>query len=1463
MTTNEFSPAKLPLILSSTTQWDKWFFYIKDEARSLRVWQYLDQSKPELLLTRPNRPVYSDIKEGAVRFGDLSAIEQQEYQFIQGNYVADEKEYALNARNYARINTLINSSVNSNYWIYLRDAETPYQKLRVLKQRFAPSDRARELQVAAEYRLLLRAPKYQDTDKWLLNWERIYQEALSIDLPEVQKDRPSYDFLNAVKTLDAGFASTNLNTLLQGINPTSLLQLIDRFRDWRRITTSESKSASHSAFITQNEPPAEPPAAPQNKQKGPYKPTCLCGEKHWYAECYYVNPAGNPRPTSWRAETQERINQAMTNDPELAYKIEQSLARSAAYKQANDSQASSHSVGSFTASYSVATDYKLKNHWILDSGSDIHVTNTLRCFKKASNGREIDQIIAGGSSYPISAFGSLDITINTPAGERAMTLLNVAYVPGFMTNLVSLSLLVSKGVHWNTQTGSLYKDDKVLCYVNKLDGHWTLSKSALGCPTSTGHLNSVNTTSKDERPTITATKTQWHQIMGHPYDDSLQRLPEAAEGVKITSDEAIACEPCRLSKATQQVSRRPGQEEQVTRPFQRVSFDLIQMDEAYNGDQWISHFKCFYTSMNHVYTHSSKSETTDIVKEYVNLVYNRYNQAVTYMRLDGESSLGGNFDEFVKSRGITTERSAPYVPAQNGHAEKAGRSIITMARTMRIQAHLPSSLWPEIVRTAGYLLNRLPHRRSGWKTPFEAVQGKKPSLSHLHVYGCTAYSLIYGIPRKQKLEARAQIGYLIGYDSRNIYRVWNPVNGKVIRTRDVTFDENRLYHPDQVANLLLSEPEQPTPLRAFEMEDSEDEEDPDTITVLPRRQPTTIETVPASPPSPVAAKTTTIAPAMPLTPEMTPEPISQNALATLPQNRNMSDLNPANIIATRRVRKERHQAYITACENGSLSSYYSSFTTALADSQNPLKRHRDSMPPEPKYWRNLLTHPYKHEFIQAAQKEWNELIKRGTFQQITIQPDSDTKALPLLWVFKYKFDGDGYLEKFKARICVRGDLQESFQDNYAATLASRVFRALMAITAAYDLEIIQLDAVNAFLNSKIDHEVYIEYPEGFKQPGRILRLLLALYGLKRSPLLWHQELTTTLISLGLQEVAGVNCLLRNDLLLIFFYVDDIIILYHKQMETKVMEFLGKLQAKYHLRVLPKADWFLGIKITRNRANKRLFLSQASYIDKLAARFHVDVVKPPATPLPNETLKPSDGQASPQEIHAYQQRIGSINFAATITRPDIAFACSSLSQYLTNPSVKHAELADRVISYLASTRDWAIEYNGQENGTLQIYSDAAFADNTDRRSSQGYLFTLFGGPIDWKASKQASVTTSSTEAELYALSATTRESIWWKRMLNAIQFAIQETITVHCDNKQTIRLLEKPYPQLNTQLKHVDIHNHWLRQEVQNGTMSIKWLETALMKADGLTKSLSRQQHERFIAQLQLARLNTKDSIPIA
>ena len=124
--------------------------------------------------------------------------------------------------------------------------------------------------------------------------------------------------------------------------------------------------------------------------------------------------------------------------------------------------------------------------------------------------------------------------------------------------------------------------------------------------------------------------------------------------------------------------------------------------------------------------------------------------------------------------------------------------------------------------------------------------------------------------------------------------------------------------------------------------------------------------------------------------------------------------------------------------------------------------------------------------------------------------------------------------------------------------------------------------------------------------------------------------------------------------------------------------------------------------------------------------------------------------------------------------------------------------------------------------------------------------LFDGPVAWRANKQDTITTSSTEAQLLAISQTAKEAIYLSRLMTALKLTIPKALTIECDNAQTIRLLVDESMKLQTKLRHVDIHSHWLRQEVQRSSINIRWVPTKAMIADGLTKALMTAKHEFFV-----------------
>lgn len=338
------------------------------------------------------------------------------------------------------------------------------------------------------------------------------------------------------------------------------------------------------------------------------------------------------------------------------------------------------------------------------------------------------------------------------------------------------------------------------------------------------------------------------------------------------------------------------------------------------------------------------------------------------------------------------------------------------------------------------------------------------------------------------------------------------------------------------------------------------------------------------------------------------------------------------------------------------------------------------MPASPKWHYELSNHTFGRLFLKAEadhlqshkdMRSWVEIKKKDPRAQ-------DKQVLDCMWVNVYKFDKHGRFNKCKARLVVRGDQQARSQNHetYAATLAGRSFRTLIAIATRFDLELIQYDVVNAFVHAPIDQDVFMKMPDGYRKKGTILQLNKALYGLRISPLLWQRDFMKTLAEIGFEQVPHEPCAFIKKGVLVFFYVDDVLIAHRKKDQEAVDQLTGHLEKKYQISGGDPIQWFLGMEITRNRDSRHTWLSQKAYIEKIAKLADKKTVY--STPMGVEELKPRQSMALPSEIQRYQKKIGSSLFAAISTRPDIAFSTSRLARFLTNPSQAHQDAADRAL-----------------------------------------------------------------------------------------------------------------------------------------------------------------------------------------
>ena len=308
---------------------------------------------------------------------------------------------------------------------------------------------------------------------------------------------------------------------------------------------------------------------------------------------------------------------------------------------------------------------------------------------------------------------------------------------------------------------------------------------------------------------------------------------------------------------------------------------------------------------------------------------------------------------------------------------------------------------------------------------------------------------------------------------------------------------------------------------------------------------------------------------------------------------------------------------------------------------------------------------------------------------------------------------------------------------------------------------------------------------------------------------------------------------------ILVYVDDLIIA-AKDDET-MAQIKKELMSRFPMTDMGELTNYLGIEITRNTATKTISLSQASYINAILREYHMEGCSPVQTPLPQEhgLTDPAVGNSceSPEE---FPRMVGSLMYVMVGTRPDLAYPMSALSRQLApgRATQEHLDQARRVLRYLKGTIDKCLVLGGVTPPVLTGYSDSSWADDhTDRRSTQGYGFTLGSGLISWRSTRSSAVALSSCEAELYAATMAAQEAQWLMYLLEELGYLLGPAV-LKCDNSSVIHLTEEPKFHRNT--KHIHLRHFFIRELVQQGRIVMQKVPSDCNVADLFTKALDRK-----------------------
>lgn len=374
-------------------------------------------------------------------------------------------------------------------------------------------------------------------------------------------------------------------------------------------------------------------------------------------------------------------------------------------------------------------------------------------------------------------------------------------------------------------------------------------------------------------------------------------------------------------------------------------------------------------------------------------------------------------------------------------------------------------------------------------------------------------------------------------------------------------------------------------------------------------------------------------------------------------------------------------------------------------------------------------------------------------------------------------------------------------------------------------------------------------PEGSGiSDSMVCHVIRSLYGLKQSSRCWNTKFTDFMLSRNFQQTAADKCVffkkIGDSLVIVVLFVDDGLVFSPEK--EKVDDFIQDLQATFEITV-NKPRTFIGIEI-EHEVNQRIFINQKSYIEKLIKRFGQEEAVAVSVPADPHVILSKPDEIERNDNIPYQEAVGSLMFAALLTRYDIMFATNYVSRYTSQYEIPHWNAVKRILRYLKGTADLGIEYRKGKVKSLTGYSDADYAKDLEtRRSTTGYLFLLNGGPVSWSTQKQKSVSLSTTEAEYVAASEAAKEATWIRQFLSDIGKPIIQPTPLLIDNQGAVCLIRNPVYHKRTE--HIDVKYHHIREKEEYEVIKVQFVSTVDQLADIFTKPLPRDRFKMLVSKI--------------
>lgn len=1096
--------------------------------------------------------------------------------------------------------------------------------------------------------------------------------------------------------------------------------------------------------------------------------------------------------------------------------------------------------------------------WLFDTGASRHMSGSIDDFVSLSP-EQGTIAIPGELKLPIHGKGTINLRCRLPDGSvKLAELTNALYSSElFNTRLFSWGYVRNRGFELYAKSDDLFlsKDGRHHLWARHTNGIIRIQTGDMTLP-STKHMVITTVSGTTARANF-ASYREFHESIGHHEITNPFRV--FADGHLIPSKPAdFHCSTCQMSKS---VRHRPkADHSRITKPFEVIHSDLSGRFEhkSLAGARYYISFIDDATRYSWIRFIKVKAEAPQAIKDFIAFVNTQHNatvdriagSAIRRIKSDnGGEYMASDLQQHFKKLGIVHDNVPPYHHELNGVAERFNRSITQLARSM-IQSDDHMRLWAEAIHTANFVNNLTPKTSDSLhRSSHELLFGEKPHIQRLRPFGTTAYVHISVEARKPgtKLLHRAEQGIFVGYGrTTKTSRLYIPGRHVVMESQNVTFKPWTANSPGLLSSTSNDEdgvhqPHASPPNRTTESARSRQ------VNRQVKSELTTpgdsdadhgqIDTSQPVSPAGTDQAEVMLPPNRPTKPNRRTDTSSRSSTRP-PSSQETSVQSQVTTRSGRTVRPTSRAQGLSAQadESDDGDTPFMAFS-AMMDESSPLS-HTEAV-------------VMGHEWAEAIDREIEAHHQNGTWTPVdAAQLPRDTKLVDTKWVFATKRDDTGTIVKRKARIVARGFTQRpgiDFDETYSPVARYDSFRLIMTIAYTMGWSLRQIDFDAAYLNSDLKHHIYAKCPPGLRYgSGNTIKILKALYGLKQSGREWFGQLVNWLVKCGFAQAKFDPCVFIKKEIVLAVYVDDVLM---AGTDQAINAFLVVTGDQFKFKDLGKPTMLLGLDIDYSRP--QISVHQRTYSLAVLRRHGMADCNGRLTPLdPNSFPPRSTDELDVARQKLYQSIVGSLNFLAIVSRPDLAYTVSLLGSYSSNPSDLHLKIAMQVLRYLQHTIDHRLTTPPQSTHQraaidVVMYSDASFASDPDNaKSFSGYICTVNEITVAWSSKRQSCVARSTCEAEYMAASHATSHLIWTKQALSELLSADTKiNYTLMVDNEPAMSLIKDH--RLNARSKHINVHYHFVRERFLDGEFDIVHVRSADNLADICTKALPRVTLERL------------------